>query len=49
MIFFFSFWSSKFWNRIRIGVQPKMLDPDPESNEYGSETLLIASAIGPLN
>ncbi len=25
--FFFKFWSSKPW--IRIGIQPKMLDPDP--------------------
>ncbi len=31
--FFFNFWSSKSWIRIRnrIGIQPKMLDPDPES------------------
>jgi hypothetical protein len=28
---FFQFWSSKPWIRIRIGIQPKMLDPDPES------------------
>jgi hypothetical protein len=23
----------KPWIRIRVGIQPKMLDPDPESNE----------------
>ena len=27
------------WIRIRIGLQPQTLDPDPEKNEYGSETL----------
>jgi hypothetical protein len=27
-------------NRIGIGIQPKMLDPDPRSSESGSETLL---------
>jgi hypothetical protein len=29
-LIFFNFWSLKPWNRIRIGVQPKMLDPDPD-------------------
>jgi hypothetical protein len=27
-LLFINFWSSKPW--IRIGIQPKMLDPDPE-------------------
>ncbi len=27
---FFQFWSLKPWIRIRIGVQRKMLDPDPD-------------------
>jgi hypothetical protein len=26
---FFNFWSSKPWIRIRIGIQPKRLEPDP--------------------
>ncbi len=26
--------------RIRIGIQPKMLDPDPDENECGSATLI---------
>ncbi len=28
--FFFNFWSLKPWIRIRIGLQPQTLDPDPE-------------------
>jgi hypothetical protein len=28
-IFFFIFLPVKHWIRIRIGIQPKMLDPDP--------------------
>jgi hypothetical protein len=28
--FFPIFWSSKPWIRIRIGIQPRMLDPDPK-------------------
>jgi hypothetical protein len=44
---FFNFWSSKpldpDWIRIRIGIQPKMLDPDPYlSNENGSATLIFS-------
>jgi hypothetical protein len=27
-VIFFNFWSLKPW--IRIGIQPKMLDPDPD-------------------
>ncbi len=34
---FFNFWSSKPW--ILIGIQPKMLDPDPD--EINSETLIF--------
>ncbi len=36
---FIHFLSSKPW--IRIGIQPKMLDPEPESNESGSEKLMF--------
>jgi hypothetical protein len=28
--FFAIFLTSKPWSRIRIGIQPKMLDPDPD-------------------
>jgi hypothetical protein len=30
VIFFQFFWSLNPWIRIRIGFQPKMLDPDPD-------------------
>ncbi len=29
------------WIWIRINIQPKMLDPDPDSNESGSLTLVV--------
>jgi hypothetical protein len=29
--YFFNFWSSKHWIQIRTGIQPKMLDSDPDS------------------
>jgi hypothetical protein len=29
-----------YWIRIRIGIQPRMLDPD-QMNAYGSETLIF--------
>ncbi len=32
-----NFWSSKPW--IRIVIQAKMLDPDPNKMKYGFETL----------
>jgi hypothetical protein len=38
-LYFLSFWSSKPWIRIRIGIQAKTLDPD----ESGSEILLQIS------
>ncbi len=28
-----------------IGLQPQPLDPDPEKNEYGSETLVVGFLI----
>ncbi len=36
--FFFNFWSLKPW--IRIGVHPKMLDPDPDEMNKDPPTLL---------
>jgi hypothetical protein len=38
----------KIWSpkpRIQIGIQPKMLDPDPDliNTDYGSETLHICT------
>ncbi len=29
--FSLNFWSSKPWSWIRMGIEPKMLDPDPDS------------------
>ncbi len=26
-----------YWIRIRIGIQPKMLDPDPDPNEMNAD------------
>jgi hypothetical protein len=34
---FFNFWSSKPW--IRIGIQPKMLDQNPDSLSGSEKTL----------
>ncbi len=36
---FFKFWSSKPW--IRISIQPKMLDPDPDSMKQDPKHCLI--------
>ncbi len=37
------------WIRIRIGVHPKMLDPDPGWNECGSATLVLWAGGGVLS
>jgi hypothetical protein len=36
-IFVFNFWSLKTWIRIRIGVHPKMLGPDPDPDEMNAD------------
>ncbi len=38
MQIFFNFWSSKTWIRIRIGIQPKMLVPNPDPYPYHMNT-----------
>jgi hypothetical protein len=46
-VIFFNFWSLK--PCIRIGLQPQPPEyPDPEKNEYGSETLKKATPASPL-
>jgi hypothetical protein len=34
-VIFFNFWSLKPW--IRIGIQPKKLDPDPDQDEMNAD------------
>jgi hypothetical protein len=31
------------WIRIHVGIQPKMLDPDPDQRNTGSETLVLSA------
>jgi hypothetical protein len=46
-VIFLHFWSLKPWIRIRIGIQPKMLDPDPDENKCGSATLFMRKGKDP--
>ncbi len=36
-VIFLNFWSLKPWIRIRIGVHPKMLDPDPDPEKINTD------------
>ncbi len=41
LLFIYNFWSSKPWIQTGTGIQPKMLDPDPESTNPDQKHCLL--------